>query len=185
MARFTEHIILTVFEEMLLEMPFDQITVSALSRRCDISPNTFYYHYRDLNDLLAFWLRAKVDAGLAEIPESFSWTERVKYVFRRCKESELLIFHISDSNGRAQLEDYVFSTSSRHIFDCVEDLIRDMRLSESARQALSKLMRYAFLGFFIQFLQNRMTDDIDKSVDWFARQLRLCACQVSEEQLSY
>ena len=42
MQQFTEQAILTTFQEMLREMPFDKVTVTELVRRCEISPNTFY-----------------------------------------------------------------------------------------------------------------------------------------------
>ena len=51
MALYTQKAILRAFGEMLEEMPFDKITVTALVKRCDISSNTFYYHYRDIYDL--------------------------------------------------------------------------------------------------------------------------------------
>ena len=46
MALYTQKAILRAFGEMLEEMPFDKITVTALVKRCDISSNTFYYHSR-------------------------------------------------------------------------------------------------------------------------------------------
>ncbi len=46
MAQYTQKAIIETFEKMLIEMPFDKITVSALVRRCEISSNTFYYHYK-------------------------------------------------------------------------------------------------------------------------------------------
>ncbi len=52
MAQYTQKAILSTFQQMLEEMPFDKITVSALVRRCEISSNTFYYHYSDIYDLL-------------------------------------------------------------------------------------------------------------------------------------
>ena len=47
MQQFTENAIMEHFEQMLREMPFDKITVTALARHCEISPNTFYYHFSD------------------------------------------------------------------------------------------------------------------------------------------
>ena len=47
MANYTHKAILQTFEEMLTEMPFEKITVSALVTRCEISSNTFYYHFQD------------------------------------------------------------------------------------------------------------------------------------------
>ena len=57
MAQYTQKALIETFEKMLIEMPFDKITVSALVRRCEISSNTFYYHYSDIYDLLDVWLR--------------------------------------------------------------------------------------------------------------------------------
>jgi len=50
MAQYTEKLIFDTFKGMLEEMPFDKITVSSLVRRCGISPNTFYYHFDDIQD---------------------------------------------------------------------------------------------------------------------------------------
>ena len=40
------------FTEMLLEMPYDKITVTELSRRANINKKTFYRYYPTLDDLL-------------------------------------------------------------------------------------------------------------------------------------
>ena len=50
MANYTQRAIIQTFQDMLKEMPFDKITVSAIVARCDISSNTFYYHYHDIYD---------------------------------------------------------------------------------------------------------------------------------------
>ena len=51
MANHTMRVIMRNFEAMLLEMPFNKVTVSALVERCEISSNTFYYHFRDIYEL--------------------------------------------------------------------------------------------------------------------------------------
>ena len=48
MAQYTQKALLSTFQQMLEEMPFEKITVSALVRRCELSSNTFYYHYSDI-----------------------------------------------------------------------------------------------------------------------------------------
>lgn len=50
-------LIMSTFQEMLEELPFDKITVAALVKRAGISPNTFYYHYQDIYALLNAWFR--------------------------------------------------------------------------------------------------------------------------------
>ena len=60
MALLTKGAIMGAFEEMLEEMAFDKITVSALVKRSGISPNTFYYHYCDKYALLNEWFGMKL-----------------------------------------------------------------------------------------------------------------------------
>ena len=48
MALYTKKLIMTTFQTMLEELPFDKITVAALVKRAGVSHNTFYYHYQDI-----------------------------------------------------------------------------------------------------------------------------------------
>ena len=63
MANYTHKAILQTFDEMLMEMPFEKITVSALVARCEISSNTFYYHFQDIYDLLDEWMDEQMMEG--------------------------------------------------------------------------------------------------------------------------
>lgn len=67
MARYTQKAILQTFQDMLEKMPFDKITVSAIVSNCEISFNTFYYHYQDIYDLLDAWIAVKMQAYKADV----------------------------------------------------------------------------------------------------------------------
>ena len=41
------------FWELLVEMPYDQITIGALSRRASINHNTFYYYFKSMDAMAA------------------------------------------------------------------------------------------------------------------------------------
>ncbi len=86
MANYTEKAILKGFEEMLNEMSFSKITVSALISKCEISSNTFYYHYRDIYDLLDTWLDRKRDSFFLNCREMEDHFEMLKAFFRALKE---------------------------------------------------------------------------------------------------
>ena len=52
MADFTRKAIIDTYISMIERMPASQVTVSALVKECGINRNTFYYHFRDIPDLL-------------------------------------------------------------------------------------------------------------------------------------
>ena len=36
------------FKELLLEKPFDKITVNDIAEKCEMNRQTFYYHFHDI-----------------------------------------------------------------------------------------------------------------------------------------
>lgn len=165
MAVHTKRIILQVFQEMLEEMSFDRITVSALVRRCEISPNTFYYHFQNIYALLEAWLVQWLKEVLpdSELPESRVAAE--KSLLHACQDHPKLVNHILDSLSREQIERVVFSLSEDWFHQYIKKVAGDRIVSEKRIQDISDFCRYAFFGFFFRFVRDRMTADVDQAVD--------------------
>ena len=49
----TEHRFAEALKNMMSELPLEEISVAALTRRCKVNRQTFYYHFHDIYDLLA------------------------------------------------------------------------------------------------------------------------------------
>ena len=52
MANFTKQAIKTSFIKLLNEQPLNKISVRSIVEDCGINRNSFYYHYRDIPDLI-------------------------------------------------------------------------------------------------------------------------------------
>ena len=50
-SRLTEDIVSAAFLELLKEKPIEKITVADICRTAGVNRGTFYYHYRDIEDL--------------------------------------------------------------------------------------------------------------------------------------
>lgn len=165
MALYTEKLIMNTLEDMLEEMPFDKITVSALVRRAGISNNTFYYHYQDIYALLDAWFNKKVEYFVPDGVEPIEWKDITKDFLRQCKAHPQIIYHLFDCLSRDRLERYVFSLADDVFYRLVRQYAGERRISEANLRSISSFCRYAYIGFVMQFFWGRMTDDIDESVD--------------------
>ncbi len=169
MARHTEKAILTVFEEMLEEMPFDKITVLELTKRCDISPNTFYYHYADIYELLEYWFNAKTKDFLASRPKGEGWECTLKAIFVTFTEHPNLVYNIYESLSRENLERYVFSSAEGAFLNLAREKTMGTSIDEETLTTISDICCYAIIGLFLKFLWSRMTMNIDKSINQISR----------------
>ena len=52
MSSFTRKAIIEAFVKLLNERPLNKITIKDIVEECGINRNTFYYHFRDVPDLI-------------------------------------------------------------------------------------------------------------------------------------
>lgn len=168
MANYTRKAILNNFEQMLEEMPFDKLTVSALVVRCDISSNTFYYHFRDIYDLLDTWLAEKKGQYLEEAEALADWPARMKLILRKLKSSSKSVYHVFNSISRERIERFVFVTLQKDFYDIIKSGLGERVVSEDTVQDLASFCCYSSFGFFLKFLWDQMEADIDEGVDRLA-----------------
>ena len=164
MKSLTKKAILQTFRELLEEMPFDKITVSALVRRTGIHHNTFYYHYQNIDQLLDEWMAQEIGRyAKADSPDT--WDENVKGLLWACKNNRKMVNHILQSLRRDQLERFLFSAANDVFDQYVAKAARGRGLSPEQMADIADFCRYAFFGYFLKFLWNNMEDDIDRSVE--------------------
>ena len=165
MANATKRIILQTFEEMLEEMPFSKVTVSALVTRCEISSNTFYYHFKDIFDLLDAWMEKKTEYYRKQTRDFEEWDDGMKFVLHDFQKNEQLVYHVFDSLSRERMERYIFTTVEELFYEYMKRRTADAHVSGEALEWISQAYCYAILGFVLKFLWEKMDIDIDTSVD--------------------
>ncbi|MCD8014268.1 MAG: TetR/AcrR family transcriptional regulator [Lachnospiraceae bacterium] len=69
MAGMTKEIIIQTVMELLNERPFTKITVKDIVERCGINRNTFYYHFRDITDVMEYAFKRELDRIMQAKPE--------------------------------------------------------------------------------------------------------------------
>lgn len=164
MSRYTEKLILQTFGEMLDEMPFDKITVSALTRRSDISHNTFYYHYNDIYELLEIWIRRELSPFFGEERSFSDWKSAMTAMLRRWQSDARRIYHVFDSLSREQVERHVYEQAAQFFLDQIRMLPGADALTEEQLLRISDYARYLFFGFLMRFLWDKMQDDVESAV---------------------
>lgn len=156
---------------MLAKLPFDKITVSAIVSRCEISPNTFYYHYRDIYELLGKWIEMKRETLFTEDILG-NRQDNLKLVMHEMQKNPKIIYHVFDSLSREQIEKYIFESVEGAFYDLVKSSSPTDAVSEEVLRGLSNFCCYSLLGFILKFVWGHMAADVDESVDGLDRIFR-------------
>ncbi len=164
MAIRTNKAIIETFEQMLYEMPFEKITVSSLAKRCEISPNTFYYHYEDIYDLLEKWFAIKREEWI----DLHDWKKSLKMMADSCKANKKRFYHIYNSLSRNYLERMIFRYEKDVIAEYFDTMFKDKNVSEDKKNEITDFVLFGLTGAFLKFVWNDMKEDTDKFVDSIA-----------------
>jgi AcrR family transcriptional regulator len=165
MAQFTQKAIIQAFRDMLEDTPFDKITVSSIIAKCGISSNTFYYHFRDIYDLLDSWLQEEKEQFINNSTQRETWQDIMKTKLNYVKENQSIAENVLNSLSRGRLERYIFEFTDESIYKAVCREAEGRRVPEERLRDIADFCWYAVLGFFLKYLWNHMSFDIDKSVD--------------------
>ena len=164
MKTMTKTVIMQGFVRMLERMPFDKITVSALTKECGISHNTFYYHYQDIYALLEAFFHQYIMSYTVE-DGHMDWAEMARVLLNNCKDNKRLVYHAFNSLSRERLERVVFESSDDFFSAYVRQLAGERPISEGKLRSVSELLRYCFFGYFLKFLWNNMEDDVGEIIE--------------------
>ena len=165
MANHTLKAIMENFEAMLVEMPFQKITVSALVERCEISSNTFYYHFRDIYGLLDAWLATKAEKYFHATDGFLDWPEQLKIAMKAMQKNPEIVYHLFHSMQLDYLQRFTFGPLEEQFYKAAQRRTANAEVSEKFVQSLASIYSYSFFGFIVRFVWDHMKADVDEAVD--------------------
>ena len=157
----TKELIEKTFLVLLAEQNLSEISVQDITKKCGINRNTFYYHYKNIPDLLESVVRKMVDMVLAEHPPRYATLEECfGAAMKLAKDNETMVYHIYNSSNRVIFERHLWHVIDYTVSSFVESFEeRDFTMTEEQAQILADFFKYECFGFAIDWINKGMPDD--------------------------
>ncbi|MCM1273031.1 MAG: TetR/AcrR family transcriptional regulator [Clostridium sp.] len=160
----TERVIIETFMRMLNEQPLEKISVKEIVEACGISRNTFYYHYKDIYDLLEDIFETQAQHIYLEHKPRDSWQEALIQTTEFALKNKRAIYHIYNSVNREQLERYLFNVTQEIMMDFVRGQAEGLDVSEKNITYISLFYKHAVVGIILEWLQRDMKDNAEEVI---------------------
>lgn len=161
----TKRIIANALEEMLRNKSIDKITVSSLIEACGVSRQTFYYHFRDLMDVLE-WLAQQDAQKLAERSMQAETTHEVLHAFLSyAVENHALLRRLLESQRRAQIETILADLVTSYLWEVARH--RQLALPEDSAEveAAIRFSVYGLVGILLTYGGKKDLDQ-ERLIQW-------------------
>ena len=152
-------------KKLLLQKPLDKITINDLTTDCGISRMAFYYHFKDIYDLVE-WVCLEDAARALQGKKTYdTWQEGLLQIFEAVLENRPFILNVYRSVSREQIESYLFQLTRSLIRDVVEEKAAGTGLSEEEKTFIADFYKYSFVGDMLDWVRTGMKEDYGEIVD--------------------
>ena len=160
MSSFTKEVIIKTLFELLNEKPLAKITVKDIVERCGVNRNTFYYHFRDISDVVECALKREVDKAFEQPVEIYSVLECLEVLVNLIGENRKAMLHIYGSlqrenftNALDKMCQYIVSQYAEHNFD-------PEILEKEEVKVLMHFYKCVMTGVMLDWMDHRMSYDL-------------------------
>ena len=107
-------------KKLMLHKPLDKITINDLATDCGISRMSFYYHFRDIYELIEWVCVEDGRRALQDKKTYDTWQEGLCQVFEAVLENKPFILNVYRSVSKDKIESYLYKLTYELIASVVE-----------------------------------------------------------------
>lgn len=165
MAQTTKRALEASLKNLLLQKPLDKITINDIAEDCGISRMTFYYHFKDIYDLVEWSCEEDASKALNGMKTYETWQQGFLQIFRAVLENKPFIMNVYHSVSREQVELYLYKMTYGLLIGVVEEKAAGKSVREKDKRFIADFYKFAFVGLMLDWVRGGMKEEPQKIVD--------------------
>lgn len=165
MPNITKYALEASLKKLLLKKPVDKITITDLTNDCGISRMAFYYHFKDIYDLVEWACLEDASRALQGKKTCDTWQEGLLQVFEAVLENKVFIINVYHALSREQIENFLFRLTHDLIMGVVEEKSQGIEISEEEKNFIADFYKYSFVGTMLDWISHGMKEEYQEIAD--------------------
>ena len=151
-------------KNLLLKKPVDKITITDLTNDCGITRMAFYYHFKDIYDLVEWSCYEDASRALQGKKTYETWQEGLMQIFEAVMENKPFIMNVYHALSREQIENYLFRLTRDLIMNVIKECSKGMNITVSEQSFIADFYKYSFVGVMLDWIKKGMKEDYQEIV---------------------
>ena len=167
----TKKALASALKRLLAHKTLDKITVSDLTDQCGLNRQTFYYHFKDIYDLLEWIYREdaprvipELDEGTHALPSQIKdihkkWASYYLNIFHYILDNRPLIMNTYHSSQKDLLMNYVRNEAFLLVRMVVDAYAEGIQVGEEDKDFLARFYQYALVDIVLEWMEHSMKEE--------------------------
>ena len=172
MSQVTKRALEQSLKNLLLQKPLTKITVGDIADDCGINRMTFYYHFKDIHDLVEWSCYEDARKALDEKKSYDTWQQGLLQIFDAVQENKPFILNVYRCVHREQVERYLQPLVDQLLLGVINEESDKISVRDEDKQFIAQVYSYIFIGLMLDWIKDDMREDPRKIVDKLAKLIK-------------
>lgn len=165
MSQVTKRALEQSLKNLLLKKPLTKITVGDITDDCGINRMTFYYHFKDIYDLVEWSCLEDAKRALDEKKTYDTWQQGLLQIFKAVQENKPFILNVYRCVHREQVEKYLQPLVDQLLLNVINEEAAGITVRDEDKQFIAQVYSYMFIGLMLDWIKDDMREDPQQIVE--------------------
>ena len=172
MSQVTKRALEQSLKNLLLKKPLTKITVSDITDDCGINRMTFYYHFKDIYDLVEWSCLEDAKRALDEKKTYDTWQQGLLQIFKAVQENKSFILNVYPGVHREQVEKYLQPLVDQLLLNVINEEAAGITVRDEDKQFIAQVYSYMFIGLMLDWIKDDMREDPQQIVEKLSKLIK-------------
>lgn len=159
-------------KNLLLKKPLTKITVGDITDDCGINRMTFYYHFKDIYDLVEWSCLEDAKRALDEKKTYDTWQQGLLQIFKAVQENKPFILNVYRCVHREQVEKYLQPLVDQLLLNVINEEAAGITVRDEDKQFIAQVYSYMFIGLMLDWIKDDMREDPQQIVEKLSKLIK-------------
>lgn len=165
MSQVTKRALEQSLKNLLLKKPLSKITISDLMEDCGMNRMTFYYHFKDIYDLVEWSCLTDAKRALDEKKTYDTWQQGFLQILEAVQANKPFIMNVYHCVHREQVEIYLRPLVEDLILNVVNEEAGGLNVRDEDKTFIVQAYSYIFIGIMLDWIKEDMKEDPQEIVE--------------------
>ena len=139
MSQITKRALEQSLKNLLLQKPLTKITINDIAEDCGINRMTFYYHFKDIYDLVEWSCMEDARKALAEKKTDDTWQQGLLQIFEAVRNNKPFILNVYHCVHQERVETYLKPLVDNLLMGVIDEEAAGLTVREEDRRFIAQV----------------------------------------------
>ena len=169
MSQVTKRALEQSLKNLLLKKPLTKITINDIAEDCGINRMTFYYHFKDIYDLVEWSCLEDARKALEEKKTYDTWQQGFLQILEAVRDNKPFVMNVYRCVHREQVEKYLEPLVDNLLMGVIEEESAGITVRQEDKAFIAQVYSYIFIGLMLDWIKDDMREDPEEIVSRLAK----------------